>query len=314
MTGSLLRRTTILAGLVAGLVLVPAATSPATATSCRFADGVATVRVDAGTAVRMFVWPGTRRLWWGNQSDSSQDGYCGRARTGNTDRVVVIGRGRTSRLDYQLPHHAFGPGRVAEARGESEIEFVLRDVTAFWMTGLGGLDGVADRVWLGERGVDVNGDGDRDVTFRGGPMTNVALFLLGGPDSADAGGGHGTGDAWPRRRSLTVTGGDGDDVLRGHAGPDSLRGDPGTDRLYGLGGRDDLSDSGIDDELWGGGGADVLTSLSGDPTWFHGGAGDDVIDALDTFVDHLVDGGPGHDRAWYDDEDPTSSIEERLVR
>ena len=91
-------------------------------------------------------------------------------------------------------------------------------------------------------------------------------------------------------------------------------GDPGTDQLFGLGGRDDLSDTGVGDELWGGGGADVLTSLSGDPTWLRGGAGDDVIDALDTFVDHLVDGGPGHDRAWYDDEDPVTSIEERLLR
>ena len=304
-------RTMTIAGLAAALTLV--GTGPAAATSCHFSDGTATVRVSAGTAVRMFVWPDSRRIWWGNQSDSSQNGYCGRARTGNTDRVVVIGRGRAARLDYQQPYLPFGSG-TPQDRGEREVEFVLRDMTAFWLTGLGGLDGVGEDVRLGERGVDVNGDGDRDVTFRGGPMTNVALFLLGGADAADAGGGSGTGAAWPRRRHVLITGGDGDDVLRGHAGSDSLRGDSGTDQLLGLGGRDDLSDAGVDDEMWGGSGADTLSSRSGDPTWFHGGPGDDVIDALDFFVDHLVEGGPGHDRASYDDEDPVESVEERLVR
>jgi hypothetical protein len=309
----IVRRISTAAALGGLLSLAPALAAPANATSCHFSGGVATVRVSAGTAVRMFVWPESRRLWWGNQSDSSQQGYCGRARTGNTDLVRVIGRGRSARLDYQQPHLPFGDG-TPQDRGEREVEFVLRDMTAFWLTGLGGLDGVGEDVRLGRRGVDVNGDGDRDVTFRRGPVTNVSLFLLGGADVAGAGGGSGTGDAWPRGRSLVMTGGDGDDVLRGHAGRDTLKGDPGTDRLHGLGGRDDLSDTGTGDQMWGGDGRDILTSLSGDPTWFHGGAGDDVLDALDTVVDHLVDGGPGHDRAWHDDEDPVSSVEERLFR
>lgn len=301
--------------LAAALLLLPGplGAGPAAATSCHFADGVATVRVSAGTAVRMFVWPETRRIWWGNQSDSSQSGYCGRARTGNTDVVRVIGRGRTSRLDYQQPHLPFGDGTPRD-RGGREVEFVLRDVTDFWLTGLGGLEGVGEDVALGERGLDVNGDGDRDVTFRGGPVRDVYLFLLGGADAADAGGGSGTGRAWPRRRDAVMTGGDGDDVLRGHAGSDSLRGDTGTDLLLGLGGPDELLDTGIGDELRGGAGADVLTSLGGDPTWFHGGPGDDVLDALDSFVDHLVDGGSGEDRAWYDAEDPVRSVEEQLDR
>ena len=306
-------RISTVAALGSLLSLAPALAAPAHATSCRFSGGVATVRVSAGTAVRMFVWPESRRLWWGNQSDTSQQGYCGRARTGNTDLVRVIGRGRSARLDYQQPHLPFGDGTPGD-RGEREVEFVLRDMTAFWLTGLGGLDGVGEDVRLGERGVDVNGDGDRDVTFRGGPMTNVSLFLLGGADGAGAGGGSGTGAAWPRGRHVVITGGDGDDVLRGHPGSDSLRGDEGTDRLYGLGGPDDLLDGGVDDEMWGGGGHDTLTSLSGDRTWFHGGAGDDVLDALDTVVDHLVDGGPGRDLAWHDDEDPLDSVEERLFR
>ena len=310
--GNVWPRVGAVCGLAAFLVLTPAGSSPAAATSCHFSNGTATVRVSAGTAVRMFVWPESRRIWWGNQSDSSQQGYCGRARTGNTEVVRVIGRGRSAKLDYQQPYLPFGDGSLRE-RGEREVEFVLRDMTGFWLTGLGGLDGVGEDVRLGERGVDVNGDGDRDVTFRGGPMTNVSLFLLGGRDRGDAGGGSGTGQPWPRARQVVITGGGGDDLLRGHAGRDTLMGDVGTDRLFGLGGRDDLSDTGVGDEMWGGDGADVLSSRSGDATWLHGGAGDDIFDALDNVVDHLVDGGRGYDRAWHDDEDPISSIEERLV-
>ena len=248
--------------LVAGVLSVGAG-GPADATSCRFADGVARARVDGGTSLRMFVWPETGRLWWGNQSDSSQSGYCGRATVRNTDRVVVSGRGRTGRLDFQLPYRSFGPGRTDEPSGVPEIEFVLgRGMTAFWMTGLRGSEpGAPEHVYVGERGVNVNGDNDVDVRFRG-RITNLWLFLLGGADIADARGGHGTGDPWPRRRGINITGGDGADVLRGHAGHDHLHGDPGNDRLYGYGGRDDLSDHEAD-VLFGGRGDDVLSSSGG---------------------------------------------------
>lgn len=292
-------------------------TSPASATSCRFADGVVHARVDGGTALRMFAWPaGTAeagQLWWGNQSDSSQQGFCGRATVRNTDRVVVTGKGRTGRLDYQLPHRAFGPGRSAERRGVPEIEFVLRGgMTDFWMTGLGGSEGgESETVVVGERGVNVNGDGDVDVRFRS-RVTGVWLFLLGGDDVADGRGGHGTGAAWFRRRSLGITGGDGADVLHGHAGADLLKGDPGADALHGHAGRDDLSDS-DDDLLDGGPGADVLTSLGG-ASRLLGGPGDDVLSADDLVADVVLDGGTGDDSAWYDDEDQPVGIEHRLVR
>ena len=297
--------------LATALAVAPSI-STAHATSCRFSDGVAHARVDGGTAIRMFVWPDSGRIWWGNQSDSSQQGYCGRATVGNTDRVVVIGKGRTGRLDYQLPHRSFGPGRTAEPGGVSEIEFVMRGgMTAFWMTGLGGATGEAETAYVGRRGVNVNGDGDVDVRFRS-DVKILYLFLLGGADVADARGGHGTGEPWFRGRSISLLGGDGSDQLHGHAGRDILRGDPGIDLLFGLGGRDELVDDGRDDVLRGGAGADVLTARSRGASWLYGGPGDDVIDALDYIVDHLVDGGPGDDRAWYDDEDPVTSVEQRL--
>ncbi len=297
--------------LAAALAVVPS-TPTAHATSCRFSDGTVRARVDGGTALRMFVWPDNGRIWWGNQSDSSQQGYCGHATVRNTDRVVVIGKGRSGRLDYQLPYRSFGPGRSTEPSGVSEIEFVLRGgMTAFWMTGLGGATGEAETVYVGSRGVNVNGDADADVRFRS-KVTNLYLFLLGGADLADARGGHGTGDPWSRHRSVSLIGGDGADVLYGHAGRDILRGDPGADWLYGYGGKDELYDH-EDDHLFGGSGDDVLSSTGGE-SWLYGGPGDDVFNADDLFVDVVVDGGPGTDRAWYDDEDPVTSVEQRLQR
>lgn len=308
------RRVLVVALLGGALALTAAA--PASATSCRFVDGVVHARVDGGTALRMFVWPGgpeAGQIWWGNQSDSSQQGFCGRASVRNTDRVVVTGKGRTGGLDYQLPHRPFGPGRTEEATGLPEIEFVLRGgVTDFSMTGLGGSDdGEAESVHVGERGVNVNGDGDLDVRFRS-RVTSVYLFLLDGADVADARGGHGTGAPWFRGRVLSVTGGDGDDVLHGHAGRDLLRGDPGTDELHGHAGSDELYDH-EDDRLVGGAGDDLLMSTGGE-SWLLGGPGDDVLDALDSYVDVVLDGGAGDDSAWHDDEDVPVGIEHRLER
>ena len=302
--------------VVAGGVAVVGAASPAGATSCRYGDGVVRARVDDGTALRMFAWPaGTAeagQIWWGNQDDSSQQGFCGRATVRNTDRVVVTGMGRSGRLDYQLPHRPFGPGRSREATGLPEIEFVLRGgMTGLSMTGLGGLDGAAETVYVGQRGINVNGDDDVDVRFRS-RVTGLWLYLLGGDDVADARGGHGTGDPWLRRRTLHVTGGDGADVLHGHAGRDVLQGGAGADELYGHAGPDDLADS-DDDLLVGGPGHDVLTSLGG-VSRLLGGPGDDVITADDLLVDAVLDGGAGDDSAWYDDDDHPVGIEHRLVR
>lgn len=61
-----------------------------------------------------------------------------------------------------------------------------------------------------------------------------------------------------------VTGGDGDDILRGSAGADSLSGGPGDDRLYGLGGSDVLYGQRGDDVLEGGADADYCDAQPGE--------------------------------------------------
>ena len=136
-------RRTPAAGLVTGLatalslLTVSLLAWPSHGTSCRFADGVATVRVDAGTAVRMFVWPESRPHPLGQPVRQLPEGLlrpygehrpCGRHRQGSH---------RPARLPAALPavrsrQHGRGQGhlrdRVRAPRG----------VTAFWMTGLGG--------------------------------------------------------------------------------------------------------------------------------------------------------------------------------
>ena len=56
----------------------------------------------------------------------------------------------------------------------------------------------------------------------------------------------------------------------------------------------------------------AATASTGGESWLYGGPGDDVFDADDLYVDVTIDGGPGTDQAWYDDDDPVTSVEQRL--
>ncbi|MBM2577661.1 hypothetical protein JQC91_15245 [Jannaschia sp. Os4] len=71
-----------------------------------------------------------------------------------------------------------------------------------------------------------------------------------------------------------ITGGRGEDVLRGSSDADTIAGRGGADRLYGGGGRDALSGNGGADRLYGGNGNDRLTGGKGDDL-FVGGRGAD---------------------------------------
>lgn len=90
----------------------------------------------------------------------------------------------------------------------------------------------------------------------------------------------------------TVTGGWGEDALRGTDREDRLAGFGGDDDIWGLAGDDVLSGSGGADELYGGEGRDVVV----------GGAGDDFIEAKDGARDY-VECGPGTDIASVDARD-----------
>jgi Ca2+-binding RTX toxin-like protein len=108
-------------------------------------------------------------------------------------------------------------------------------------------------------------------------------------------------DASASKRSVSLTGGSGNDVFFGGSGNDRLVGDeydggvPGNDTLFGGGGDDVIIGLGGIDKLFGDDGADQLFSGSNGGE-VHGGAG----------ADHLQ-GGPGNDQLFGDDGADTIS-------
>lgn len=93
-------------------------------------------------------------------------------------------------------------------------------------------------------------------------------------------------------RSCTVTGTDGDDVLRGTPGDDVICGLGGDDEILGLGGDDVLYGDDGDDVVGGGTGDDVLYGGDGDDV-LRGHRGDDVLSGGD--ASDVLRGGRGSD-------------------
>lgn len=162
-------------------------------------------------------------------------------------------------------------------------------------------------VRAGTAGVDMNGDGDVDLTFAAGTTPDY-LALDGGPaaDTLTSAGGDGTGGAIGHPVGLfglggddTLIGGEGDDLLIGRMGDDVTDGRGGTDRA-------DYSDSGdntVDLAIrgpqdTGGGGTDTLRNIED----LRGGFGTDHFfgtegpnDIIADFGSDVVDGRGGDD-------------------
>jgi hypothetical protein len=135
-------------------------------------------------------------------------------------------------------------------------------------------------VRAGTSGVDMNGDGDVDLTFAAGTTPDfLALHGAGGPDTLSAAGGDGTGGAIGHAVGLfglggndTLIGGEGDDLLIGRMGDDVTDGRGGADRAD----YSDSSDNTVDLEITGpqdtgGGGTDTLRNIED----LRGGGGTD---------------------------------------
>lgn len=150
----------------------------------------------------------------------------------------------------------------------------------------------ADRETVGTSGLDLNGDGDLDVTTTVHPFDEVWLFGLSGNDRLSGGGGTATGTAV--QVPMRLLGGAGDDRLRGGAANDELDesaavGGSGHDALMGGAGEDSLAGGGQNDRLTGGSDEDQL----------FGGRGSDAFFARDGYADSLS-GGAGFDEARVD--------------
>jgi Ca2+-binding RTX toxin-like protein len=221
---------------------------------------------------------------------------CG-ATVENTDLIRIIGRNdRDDTVALNLDGGPFAPGRTAESDSLSEIEISAdlgdtgRDSLVIF-----GASG-ADTFVAGSRGIDMNADGDMDLTTGG--ISHIVLLTRGGPDGVTMMGGNGTGApllstvvflggrgpdtanfghvpegvfyagfgddmATTKAGGLHFQGGGGDDVLIGGAGNDQLSAGPGKDDLRGRGGNDYLLDDGLNerDRFSGGRGVDELWYL-----------------------------------------------------
>jgi Ca2+-binding RTX toxin-like protein len=221
---------------------------------------------------------------------------CGAATTTNTDTITVNGAaGTTEALTLDQQGGAFAPGVEVES-GTSEIELTvaLGDAAdSLVVYGTAGPDTIA----MGQSGMALNGDGDRDVTLTAPLPGVVEIWGLAGPNTISALGGFGAGTTFAGKAILhagdsgdTVTGGLGNDDIFGGLGNDLLTGREGADMIDGAAGNDTLNGNDGDDQLTGGTGADA----------FAAGGGNDTIHADDDLADTSINGAQGIDTAYYD--------------
>jgi hypothetical protein len=294
-----------LLALATCLALAGVAGMPAKASAyswCTYANGVVTLNLAAEHVTRLLVVDG--HIAFADLAFYEFRGRCGRATVWNTDRIRITeddpGNSRLQ-LDQQIGR--FGPGRTREASGRSEIEVNLGTLRDIWIMGRAS----SEVVTIGERGVNLNGDGDVDLI--GSRLAEVTVFANDGDDVVRATGHAGTGDPWqpPIWGYLSASGGDGDDLLVGTSRRDHLYGDVGFDVLSGHRGRDSLYGDEYSDVIRGGAGADYIVGGSWTDV-MEAGPGDDFIDAYDLTADD-VHGGTGFDSAHVDLNDDLTSIE-----
>ena len=217
---------------------------------------------------------------------------CGVATVTNTAQILVSGQGGSfdtfyaNFIEIDESGGRLRPGAGVESTGVSEIEIAI-DVQPgtnvlppygplpLELLYVGGAS--ADKAIIGATGVDLAGDGDRDVTTTT-PFGGAVLYGLGGNDTFSGNGNTATGGRFAH--PMTMYGGDGIDRLTGGSAGDQLTGGLGNDVLSGGLGSDQLTGDVGDDRLNGGRG-DETFALGSDP-------------GADT-----VSGGPGTDTADY---------------
>lgn len=225
---------------------------------------------------------------------------CGEATGVTTDRIVIDSTGElgmTACIDERETH--LGSGEEKEPTFCcDEIEISFDGARFCWLGG----NPAGHYMWLGSLGIDVRGDGDRDVElssaveevwFLGGPGEDI-LMASGpvGPFPSDVGG--------PSALRFRADGGDGNDHLAGGLGPATLAGGRGDDSLRSMGpasmtggkGDEYIFGGSGDDRIAAGAGKDYVDGRGGRDR-ISGGAGDDRLKGGP--ARDRVDGGGGHD-------------------
>jgi Ca2+-binding RTX toxin-like protein len=251
-------------------------------------------------------------------------------------------------LTIDLSGGPFAPGFTVEGSGTSEIEFsgiaLGGGTDSLSIVGSSGADTIA----FSGGGVDLNGDGDVDVTFGAGGLGAIEAYTLNGA------GGDDTGSATGFTQPLVLNGSAGDDVLSGGSGNDQINGGTGSDtasyasasaavtvdlsvtgtqntkgagsdtltaieRLIGSAFADTLSGGPSSDSLDGAAGNDVLAGRGGADT-LTGGTGVDTLDYSEAGEGVVVDlstgnvtGGAGEDTITGSESVTGSAFADSLV-
>jgi Ca2+-binding RTX toxin-like protein len=256
------------------------------------------------------------------------DPTCGGATVSNIDSIAVTGDGGAQALTVDLSGGPLGPGATAEPSGKSEIEITAgfgAGTDSFTLQG-----GTGDDTFrIGTAGINLNGDGDNDIslagverfTVNGGPGDDVfttpavpdgADTFIGGSgidtmsygsrtagvrgllDNLANDGGSGGAEGDDIRVSVeNVTAGKGNDLIDAVAqnAANTFKGLSGNDTLRGRLGKDTLV---------GGDGSDVL----------EGGRGNDTVNTRDGISGNdTARGGPGSDICRTDPGDARSGCE-----
>jgi Ca2+-binding RTX toxin-like protein len=198
---------------------------------------------------------------------------CGAATVRNTKRIDIKGTGVSADtiganyVTIDLQGGALGPGRPAEANGKSEIEIRVAVVPgtdpfppnhpfpiALEYVGTNR----SDKLIAGEKGLDLNGDGDVDVTTTLTPFGLYSFYGTDGNDVLSAGGSKASGKAVAK--TVALRGGGGNDTLTGGRGADHLEGEAGADKQSGGAGNDGFYSVAPDgpDRMAGGAGFDSV--------------------------------------------------------
>ena len=225
---------------------------PVGPSTCQRVLNVVNVRIGAYNEVRL-VRSGTAITAIGPSVD---DPTCGGATISTIDTIRVLGGAGNEGLTVDLTGGVFGPGKLREAAGTSEIELVVDLGGGYDTLTVIGTAG-ADRFTLADPAdLNLNADADvDDVT-----LANVEELVLRGAGGNDT------------LTNLVNTGVAGPQVvsLEGELGADTLVGGPG------------------DDNLVGGDGNDTIR-LGGGVNTASGGAGVDILDCTDSLVAVTVD-------------------------
>lgn len=158
--------------------------------------------------------------------------------------------------------------------------------------------------------------------------TATGIVMLVGALSAPAALAHGDGGPWAKEligneKDNTLTGGSGNDFIRGKGGSDTLTGAKGKDRIIGGIGADLIRGGNGHDDIFGGKKADTLIGgdgndyIKGGPgkDSLKGGSGNDTLIANGDGAADFVNCGPGNgDKAIVDPEDTVTQCETVTVK